>query len=129
MLSVKDLGVVSGKGAHVTHAAMSRRHGLCIWAMDRIGLGTYLRLRAFRRITDEIGTAERGYLKPNPHAWRVGVLRLITLCLSGACASMVGEARRKGWDILASGQAGKTSLSGSHRCTIMLCANHALRRS
>ena len=66
MLSVKDLGVVSGKGAHVTHAAMSRRHGLCIWAMDRIGLGTYLRLRAFRRITDEIGTAERGYEPREP---------------------------------------------------------------
>jgi hypothetical protein len=26
---------------------------------DRVGLGTNLRLRAFRRITDEIGTAEK----------------------------------------------------------------------
>ena len=41
---------VSEKGAHVTHATMVRRDGLCIGAMEkRIDLGTPLRLRALRR--------------------------------------------------------------------------------
>jgi len=31
-----------------------------------VGLGTYSRLRAFRRITDEIGTAARGYETREP---------------------------------------------------------------
>jgi hypothetical protein len=38
------LGVVmSGKGAHVTHTAMVRRHGFGRGTMDRVGLGTSLR--------------------------------------------------------------------------------------
>ena len=40
---------VSRKGAHVTHAAMMSRDGWCRGAMERVGLGTYVRLRACRR--------------------------------------------------------------------------------
>jgi hypothetical protein len=51
-----------------------------LWVRKRVGLGTYLRLRAFRRITDEIGTAERGYKQKSPRTPRGALLFDFSYC-------------------------------------------------